>query len=95
MFLFCVAPHLIHLYGFLPLALSAIVEKLNAAFVLLVGPNFLERVCALPVRIREVVTHGLHHRAASAPATAHLRSDADLRAVEPGFPLELPVQRAS
>ena len=70
-------------------------EQLNAASVLPAGPNFLERVRALPVQIWEVLTHGVRHRAASALAAAHLRSDADLHEVEPGFPPELPVQRAS
>ena len=70
-------------------------QQLNAAFVLSVGPNFLERVRALPAWIQEVVMHGLHHRAALAPVAAHLHSDVDLRVVEPGFPPELPVQRAS
>ena len=70
-------------------------EQLNAMSVLPVGLNFLERVHDLLAQIQEVVMHGLHHRAASAPATAHLRSDADLRAVESGFPPELSVQRAS
>ena len=53
------------------------------------GPNFLEHVHALPSWIREVVTHGFRHGAASALATAHLHSDMDLRAVEPGFPPKL------
>ena len=70
-------------------------EQLNAAFMLLVGLNFLQRVYALPTWIWEVVTNGLHHGAALALATAHLSSDVGLRAVEPGFPLELQVQRAS
>jgi len=90
-----VAPHLINWYYFLVLALSVVMEQLNAASVLPAGPNFLERVRALPVRIREVVMHGLRHGAMSARAAAHLRSDADLRAVESGFPPELSVQRAS
>ena len=89
------ALHLINWYGFLVLALSAVMEQLNAASVLPVGPNFLEPVRALPAWIQEVVTHGLCHGAMSALAAAHLRSDVDLRAVEPGFPPELPVQRAS
>ena len=70
-------------------------EQLNSMSVLPVGPNFLEHVHALSTRIRKIVMHGIHHRAASALAVAHLRSDVDLRAVEPGFPLELQVQRAS
>ena len=70
-------------------------EQLNTASVLPVGPNFLEHIRALPARIREVVTHGVRHGAASALAATHLRSEADLRAVEPGFPPEQPVQRAS
>ena len=70
-------------------------EQLNTVFVLLAGLNFLEHVRALPVRIWEVVTHGVHHRAMSALATVHLCSDMDLRAVVPWFPPELPVQRAS
>ena len=70
-------------------------EQLNAAFVLPVGPNFLEHVHALPMQIWEVVMHGLHHRAASALAASHLHSDMNLRAVEPGFLPELSVQRAS
>jgi len=70
-------------------------EHLNVVSMLPVGPNFLERVRALPVQIQEVVMHGPHHWAALALATAHLRSDADLSAVEPGFLPELPVQRAS
>jgi len=65
--------------------------QLNATSMLPAGPNFLERFSAVPVRIWELVTHGLRHGAASALATAHLRLDADLRAVEPGFPPELPV----
>ena len=70
-------------------------EQVNVAFVLPVGPNFLEHVCALSAWIREVVMHGIHHGAMSALATTHLYSDANLRAVEPGFLPELPVQRAS
>ena len=70
-------------------------EQLNVASVLPVGPNFLEHVRALPVRIWEVVTHGVCHRAMSALATVHLCSDTDLRAVVRWFPPELPVQRAS
>ena len=66
-------------------------EQLNAMSVLPAGPNFLEHVRALPARIREVVTHGVRHGAVSALATAHLCSDMDLRAVEPGFPPKLPV----
>ena len=66
-------------------------QQLNAAFVLSVGPNFLERVRALPAWIQEVVMHGLHYRPTSALAVAHLRSDVDLRAVQPGFPPELSV----
>ena len=66
-------------------------EQLNVAFVLPTGANFLEHIHAPLVQIREVVTHGVHHGAMSALATAHLRSDADLCAVEPGFPPELPV----
>ena len=89
------APHLINWYGFLVLALSAVKEQLNATSMLPAWPNFLDRIRALPAQIWEVVTHGLYHGAASALAVAHLRSDADLRAVEPGFPPELPVQRAS
>ena len=80
---------------FFILALSAIMEQLNAAFVLPAGPYFLEHVHALPARIQEVVTHGVRHGAASALATTHLRSDVDLRAVELGFSPELPVQRGS
>ena len=57
--------------------------------------NFLERIRALLARIQEVVMLGVHHGAASALATAHHRSDVDLRAMEPEFSLELPVQRAS
>ena len=89
--------HRILLIGrvFFILALSAIMEKLNAASMLPVGPNFLEHVHALPARTQEVVTHGVRHGAASTLATAHLHLDTDLRAVEPGFPLELQVQRAS
>ena len=63
------APHHINRYGFLVLALSVVMEQLNAASVLPVGPNFLERVCAQPTRIQEVVTHGLRHGATSALAT--------------------------
>ena len=70
-------------------------EQLNAASVLLAGANFLERVHALLAWIQEVVTHDIHHGATSALATTHLCSDVDLRAVEPRFPPELPVQRAS
>ena len=70
-------------------------EQFNAVSVLPVGPNFHERIHALPARIQEVVTHGLRHGAMLALATAHICSDADLLAVEPGFPSELPVQRAS
>jgi hypothetical protein len=70
-------------------------EQLNAASVLPAGPNFLEHVRALPAWIREVVMHGVLHGAASALATAHLCSDTDLCVVEPGFPPELLVQRAS
>ena len=70
-------------------------EQLNAASVLPAGTNYLERVHALLAWIWEVVTHGLRHGATSALAAAHLHSDVDLHAVEPGFPLELPVQRAS
>ena len=80
---------------FFVLALSAVMEQLNAVSVLSVGLNFLERVHALPARIQEVMTHGVRHGGASTLATTHLHSDMDLRAVEPGFPLELPVQRAS
>ena len=80
---------------FFVLAILAVMEQLNAMFVLSAGPNFLEHVRALPAWIREVVTHGVHHGAASALAAAHLHLDADLRAVEPWFPPELPVQRAS
>ena len=87
--------YLINWYGFLVLALSAVKEQLNATSTLPAWPNFLDRVRALPARIQEVVTHGLRHGAASTLATAHLRSDVDLRAVEPGFLPELPVQRAS
>ena len=77
------------------LALSAIMEQLNAASVLLAGPNFLEHVRALPARIQEVVPHDVRHGAALALAVAHLCSGADLRAVDPRFPPELSVQRAS
>ena len=66
-------------------------EQLNAMSVLPVGLNFLECVHDLLAQIQEVVMHGLHHRAASALAAAHLRSDADLHVVEPGFPSELAV----
>jgi len=38
----------------------------------------------------EVVTHGIRHGAATALAAAHLHSGVDLRAVEPGFPVEAP-----
>ena len=69
-FLFCVAPHLISWYGFLILALSAIMEQLNGAFAPPSGLNFLEHIHALPAWIRVVVTHGLRHGAASALATA-------------------------
>ena len=85
------APHLINWIGFLTHPLSAIVEQLNATSVLPVGPNFLERVGALPASIQEVVTHGLRHGATLAMAVAQLCSDADLRAVEPGFLPELPI----
>ena len=44
-------------------------EQLNAASVLPVGLNFLEHVRALPASIREVVTHGLRHGAASSLTT--------------------------
>ena len=64
-------------------------EQLNAAPVLLAGPNFLEHVHALSTWIREVVMHGVRHGATLALAVAHLRSDANLRAVEPGFPPKL------
>ena len=70
-------------------------EQLNTVSVLLAGLNFLEHVHALSMWIREVVMHGVHHRAASALATAQLHSYVDLHAVEPGFSPELPVQRAS
>ena len=80
---------------FFVLALLAVMEQLSTTSVLLVGSNFFEHVHALPTQIREVVMHGVHHRAASALAATHLRSDVDLRAVEPGFPPELPIQRAS
>ena len=40
-FLFCVAPHLINWYGFLVLALSAVMEQLNAASVLPWGQTSL------------------------------------------------------
>jgi hypothetical protein len=93
--LFCVALHLINCRVFFILALFAIMEQLNAAPVPPMGPNILEHVYALPAWIRDVVMHGVRHGAASSLATAHLCSDADLRAVEPMFPLELPVQRAS
>jgi hypothetical protein len=89
------APHLINWYGFLILALSAVMEQLNDASVPPAGPNFLERIRALPARIRVAVMHGFRHGATSALAAAHLRSDTDLRAVEPGFPPKLSVQRAS
>ncbi|XP_066311093.1 poly [ADP-ribose] polymerase 2-like [Miscanthus floridulus] len=39
-------------------ATTAIMEQLNAVFVLSVGPNFLERIHALPSRIREVEALG-------------------------------------
>ena len=94
-FLFCVVPYLINWYSFLILALLTIMVQLNAASVLLAGPNALERFHALLAWIREVVTHGIRHGATSALAATHLRLDANLRAVESGFPLELPVQRAS
>ena len=89
--------HRILLIGrvFFVLALSAIMEQLNAVFALPARPNFLERVHALPMWIREVVTHGIRHGAASALVASHLHSDMDLRAVELGFPPELPIQRAS
>ena len=70
-------------------------EQLNAASVQPVGLNFLEHVRALSAWIRKVVTHGVCHGAELALATAHLRLDMDLRAVEPGFSSKLPVQRAS
>ena len=38
-------------FGFLVLALSAVMEQLNAVSVLPMGPNFLERVHALPTWI--------------------------------------------
>jgi hypothetical protein len=90
-----VALYLINWYSFLILDLSTVMEQLNAMSLLPVGPIFLERVRALPMLIREVVMHGFRHRFASALAATHLHSDADLRVVEPGFLLELPVQRAS
>jgi hypothetical protein len=93
--LFCVAPYLINWYSFLILALSTVMEQLNAMSLLPVGPIFLEHVRALPMLIREVVMHGFRHGFASALAATHLHSDADLRVVELGFLLELPVQRAS
>ena len=77
------------------LALSAVMEQLNTASMLSAGLNFLEHVRAPPAWIREVVTHDLRHGAASALAATHLWLDIDLRAVEPGFPPELSVQRAS
>jgi hypothetical protein len=89
------APHLINWYSFLILALSAVMEQLNAASVPPARPNFLERIHALPAWIRVAVMHGFLHGAALALAATHLRSDVDLRAVEPGFPLKLSVQRAS
>ena len=70
-------------------------EQLNTAFVLPVGLNFLEQICALLARIREVVTHDICLGAASALPTVHLYSDMDLRAVELWFLPKLPVQRAS
>ena len=74
---------------------SAIMQQLNTASVLPVGPNFLEHIHALPMWIWEVVMYGVCHGAMLALAIAHLYSDADLRAVELGFPPELPIQRAS
>ena len=44
-------PHLLNWYDFLVLALSAVMEQLNAVSVLLAGPNFLGRVRALPAWI--------------------------------------------
>ena len=71
---------------FFILALLAVMEQLNATPVLLAGPNFLEHVHALSTWIREVVMHGVRHGDTSALAVAHLRSDANLRAVELGPP---------
>ena len=66
-------------------------EQLNATSVLPAGPNFHEHIRALPAWIRKIVTHGVCHGAALALAAAHVHSDIDLHAVEPGFPLELPI----
>jgi hypothetical protein len=81
--------------AFFVLTILAIMEQLNAASVLPAGPNFVEHVRALSGWIREVVMHGVLHGAASALDATHLRSDTDLCVVEPGFPPELLVQRAS
>ena len=70
-------------------------EQLNAASVLPAGLNFLEHIHALSAWIQEVVMHGVHHGATAAQVASHLRSDVDLHAVEPWFPPELLVQRAS
>jgi hypothetical protein len=49
--LFCVAPHLINCYGFLILALLAVMEQLNPTSVLPAGLNFFEGDRALPAWI--------------------------------------------
>ena len=56
--------------------------------VQLAGPDFHEQAHGLPVRIREVVVHGVHHGAAAALGVDHLRllAEVDLRTMEPGFP---------
>ena len=66
--------HCILLIGrvFFILGLLAIMEQLNAASVLPMGPDFLEHVRALPAWIPEVVTHGVRHGAVLALDAAHL-----------------------
>jgi hypothetical protein len=56
------------------------------------GRGLLQRVQALPVRVKEVVTHGVRRGAMAALAAAHLclQPEVDLRAVEPGFSPEVP-----
>jgi hypothetical protein len=90
-----VAPHLINWYGFLVLALLAVMEQLNAASVLPAGLNFLERVRALPVQIQEGVMHGLLPRSCISPGRRPPPFRRGLACGGAGFKPELPVQRAS
>jgi hypothetical protein len=68
-----------------------VLERAAEAAVMLVqlmGSKLHEQALHLPARIREVMTHGVHHGAAAALTTAHLHlwPEVDLHAMDPRFP---------